>query len=116
MTIGTVSAEKSVETRGVNANSTQIEIPGEERFRKACRDFEAIFIRHLLKTMRSSGRWDGFLKGNRGEEIFRDRLDAALADSMSQRETLGIARTLYQQLSKEFPKADKQHTQVICDA
>lgn len=110
------SAGHIVGARSVDAHTGQKEIPGGEVFRDACRDFEAVFIRHLLKTMRSSGAWEGFLKRNRAEKVFRSQLDGALAENLSQRETVGIARLLYVQLERQFSESGNQQTQVIYDA
>ncbi len=116
MTAGQVSGGNIIEARSVTAHGEQGRIPGAGRFREACRDFEAVFVRHLLKTMRSSGGWKGFLKRNRAEKVFRGHLDAVLADSVSEREALGIAQILYRQLGSQYAESDDHKTQVICDA
>lgn len=80
--------------------------------RGVCRDFEALFIRQLLKTMRSTGGWDGFLKESHGEAIFASRRDAALADVISKQGALGIARMLYSQLQDQHQGSIHQPHQV----
>ena len=72
------------------------------KLRKATEGFEAIFIRLLLKTMRSTIPDGGmFGKGAVGE-IYGDMMDNTLAEVMSRRSILGLADTLYRQLVREI--------------
>lgn len=76
------------------------------RLEKAAEGFEAIFIRQLLKTMRSTLSGEGiFGKGSVGE-IYGDMMDNALADILAKRDALGIADSLYRQLVKEIETTD----------
>lgn len=75
--------------------------------KQVCQDFEAIFIRQLLKTMQSTGGWEGFLEENQGEAIFTSQRNAALADEVSERGAVGIGRILYQQLQNQHQHMTK---------
>ncbi len=76
------------------------------KLEKAAEGFEAIFIRQLLKTMRSTLSGEGiFGKGSVGE-IYGDMMDNALADILAKRDALGIADSLYRQLVKEIEITD----------
>ncbi|MEH6789191.1 rod-binding protein [Parasphingorhabdus sp.] len=56
-------------------------------------DFEAIFVRQMLSTMRSSSLGEGLFEGQ-GMQQFRDMQDAKIAESMAQRGVFGIAQML----------------------
>ena len=56
-------------------------------------DFEAIFVRQMLKTMRTSSLGEGLFDGQ-GTEQFRDMQDAKIAESMAQKGVFGIAQLL----------------------
>lgn len=62
-------------------------------------DFEAIFVRQMLTTMRSSSLGEGLFDGE-GLEQFRDMQDAKLAESMAQRGVFGVAELLTRHMEK----------------
>lgn len=76
----------------------------ERRLRRACRDLEAVFLRHLLEKMRQTLPKGGLLGQSRGEELFRSMLDDALADEMAKSGSLGLGQVLYDQLSRSILK------------
>ncbi|MGB5722870.1 rod-binding protein [Parasphingorhabdus sp.] len=60
-------------------------------------DFEAIFVRQMLKTMRTSSLGEGLFDGQ-GTEQFRDMQDAKVAESMAEKGVFGIAQLLTRHL------------------
>jgi flagellar protein FlgJ len=74
--------------------------PAAQRLKKACQDFEAIFLRQLLQKMRDTVPKDGLLGNSQAEDIFRSMLDGAVADEAAKSGSLGLGATLYNQLSK----------------
>jgi len=72
----------------------------EQSLRRACQDFEAVFLRHLMTKMRESLPKGGLLGNSQGEKVFRSMLDAALADEMAESGSFGLGRMLYAQLSR----------------
>lgn len=60
-------------------------------------DFEAIFVRQMLTTMRNSSLGEGLFDGQ-GMEQFRDMQDSKIAESMAQRGVFGIANLLTRHL------------------
>jgi len=68
----------------------------------ASRDLESLFVYMLLKEMRKTVPETKFMHGGRGEEIFRDMLDEELSKKISAApgDGIGIAKVLYEQLSK----------------
>lgn len=83
-----------------------------EKLKKACGDFEALFVYQLLKAMRSaipkdnfpsdlspSGRSPG--KGM-GQGVFLSLMDQYLAQKISEGKSLGVAEMLYRKLSQQM--------------
>ncbi|WP_430428535.1 rod-binding protein [Parasphingorhabdus sp.] len=60
-------------------------------------DFEAIFVRQMLSTMRTSSLGEGLFEGQ-GMEQFRDMQDAKVAETMAQKGVFGIAQLLTRHL------------------
>jgi len=93
---------------------------GEERkseLRKVSREFEAIFIAYMLKVMRETIEESGLTEGGPGKTIYTELFDQEIAQSLAQRETLGISNMLYRTLinnvvaddSKEAPTASSEN-------
>ncbi|QTD55433.1 rod-binding protein [Parasphingorhabdus cellanae] len=56
-------------------------------------DFEAIFVRQMLSTMRASSLGEGLFDGQ-GTEEFRDMQDSMLAKDMADKGVFGVAELL----------------------
>lgn len=67
----------------------------------ACQQFEAYFIQQMWKGMRNTLSGDGLIPKSQGEDIFQEMLDAEYSKEASQGQGIGIAQTLYRQLSKQ---------------
>lgn len=63
-------------------------------------DFEAIFVRQMLTTMRTSSLGEGLFDGQ-GLEQFRDMQDAEIAESMAKKGVFGIAQMLTHHLENK---------------
>jgi len=71
--------------------------PESQDLKKACREFEEIFIRLILKE----AKIDQFSMGGKGaSQLYGDLTRETLAKSMAQAGGLGLAEVLYRQLSK----------------
>lgn len=69
------------------------------KLKKACQDFEALFITHMLKTMRSASETgDGLFGKGLGGDLFQDLFDGEVAQSMASQRSIGVAEALYQKL------------------
>ena len=71
----------------------------DSELRKACEDFEAIFVKQMLKSMKSTINKGGLLNGGFAEEIYDDMLYDEYAKKMTKTANFGIANSLYRQLS-----------------
>ena len=67
--------------------------------RTAAQQFEAVFLRQMIGSMRSAHLGDD-LFGSQATEQFRDMSDASLADSMSHQGVFGIAQLLLGQFDR----------------
>lgn len=73
----------------------------ERKLRKACADFEAIFISLMFRTMRQTVPTSGYFKAMPGKDIYTMMMDQKLAEELAHRgEGLGIKKILYQQLNQ----------------
>ena len=80
------------------------------KLKKASQGVEAIFIRQLLKLMRSTTINGGiFGKGAVGE-IYSDMMDNALAETMSKRNVFGLSDMLYRRMVEEIKPNDVNNT------
>jgi len=69
------------------------------KLRQSCEDFEAMFVKQMLDSMKSTINKSGFIKENMGEEIFDDMLGDEYAKSMAESSDFGIADMMYKQLA-----------------
>ena len=68
------------------------------RLKKACTDFESIFIHQMLKASDAGVAGDtGFLKGNDGK-IIKSMFNEKLAGTMSSGGGIGLGEILFEQL------------------
>ena len=67
--------------------------------KKACRDFEALFINQIFRSMRRTVPEGGLIDEKHGEKIYREMLDMEVASNLSMGKGLGLAEMLYRQLA-----------------
>jgi flagellar protein FlgJ len=70
----------------------------ETRLMETCRDFEAIFMGELLKSMRKTVPQGGMLANSFGQDVFQSMLDDEYAKQMASSHSTGLAEILFQQL------------------
>lgn len=66
--------------------------------RKAAREFEALFVGMMLKSMRETVGKDMLTGKGQGEDIYRSLLDQEYAKSIAEQGGLGLAKTIEKQL------------------
>jgi Rod binding domain-containing protein len=71
-----------------------------KRLKKACNDFEAMFIANMLKEMRKSIPKSGFLESSSGSDIYRSMMDQKVAEKIANDKGLGIGEMLFKQLRR----------------
>jgi flagellar protein FlgJ len=70
--------------------------------REVAHQFEGLFLRMMLKSMREASSGDPFFDSNEGG-MYRDMFDDQIAVDMSQKGGMGLADMLVKQLSKYVP-------------
>jgi len=73
-----------------------------EALKSACKNFEAIFVNILLKNMRNTVVEGGLIEKSHAREIFEGMLDEKIAEEVSKGQGIGIAKLMYEQLSKSM--------------
>ncbi|MGD9949503.1 MAG: rod-binding protein [Desulfobulbus sp.] len=71
--------------------------------KKACQDFEAIFIQSMFKSMRKTVPEDGLFEKDHATEMYQDMIDQEIATKISQQQSLGLADQMYRQMEKLLP-------------
>jgi flagellar protein FlgJ len=66
--------------------------------KKTCQEFEAIFIKTLIKSMRATVPDGGLLEKNTDSEVFEEMMDVEIANQTARRGEFGIAEALFRQL------------------
>ncbi len=89
-------AERIAERAGVNDGAAGA---GDPKLRDACEEFETLFLKQMLGSMRKNIQKSGLLDGGMSEEIFQDMLYDEYARMMAKSGDFGIARIMYDQLS-----------------
>ncbi|MBP7495835.1 MAG: rod-binding protein [Spirochaetales bacterium] len=74
------------------------------RLKDACQEFEAIFIKQMLDSMRKTIPRTELIERNFGEEIFEDMLYTEYSKVLSKRGSLGIGDLLFRQLNSNASK------------
>lgn len=77
----------------------------QDSLKKAAQQFEAIFLRQMISSMRSASLGDD-LFGSSASEQFRDMTDARTADSMAEKGGFGVADLLIKQFQARVGQAD----------
>ncbi len=84
---GNLVAASAANTAKPAPNSTKTQIES------MASDFEAIFVRQMLSTMRTASLGEGLFDGQ-GTEQFRDIQDSMLAQNMADKGVFGVAELL----------------------
>lgn len=79
----------------------------QEKLKKACEDFEAIFVNMLLKSMKNTVDEGGLTKKSHAREMFESMLDEEMASSIAKGKGIGIAEILYDSLSDDHKKGSQ---------
>jgi len=91
--------ERSSHGRDVDAEKAKL--------RKAAVGFEAIFIRKLFSTMRTTMSENSMFGSGVSGEIYGDIIDTAVADALAEKSVLGFADMLYRSLVKGIETEQK---------
>jgi len=77
----------------------------DKELKAVCQEFEAIMLDMLYKQMKATVIKSDLVEKDPGTEIFESMQDEELMKKASQTGTLGLAESLYKQLSRQYGKA-----------
>jgi peptidoglycan hydrolase FlgJ len=82
---------------------TQKQIEENKKLKKACADFEAVFVTYLFKAMRKTIPAGLSINQFTGKDTFDMLMDQKVAEELSKKnEGMGIQKVLYNQLVKKI--------------
>lgn len=81
-----------------NASNTIKLKPDDKRLLDACQEFEAIFVKQMLTSMKKTVEKSGLIDGGMTEDIFEDWLYDEYAAQISKRGDLGLSQKMFHQL------------------
>ena len=101
MQITNISNTHSYPLDGSRAAKSPIDRKGE--LYKACQDFEALFVKQMLDSMRKTvNKSDDMLGGGMGQDVFEGMLYDEYAKKMAQTARFGLADMIYRQVSSKL--------------
>jgi flagellar protein FlgJ len=73
----------------------------DKELKKACQEFESIMLSMMYKSMKATITKSDLIEKDAGTEIFESMQDDNLMEQASRTGSLGLAESLYKQLSKK---------------
>jgi len=99
LTTGKVLRDKESSRTGQQASGIS-----EEKLKKACADFEAVFINYMMKTMRRTIPQSG-LNNFPGKDIYDTMVDQKVAEDLSKKNGgIGLQKMLLRQLNRSVTR------------
>jgi len=80
----------------------ELDDKSKQKLKQACQDFEGLFLREMLKSMRETVPESGLLGKGFADETYQDMLDQELVKRMSHSSRIGLAQILYRQLVENY--------------
>jgi flagellar protein FlgJ len=90
-----------------SAQGASSKIDKDSALYKACEDFQAVFIKQMLDTMRKTvDKTGGLVEQGQGEKVFEDMLYDEYSKTMSKNAGFGLADSIYHQMTflQNLPK------------
>ena len=103
MPINKIGKAPEADSLGNDPGSRKID---REKLKKACSDFEALFLARMLKVMRQSVPSSGLWGNGPGKEIYDSLMDQELSKKMAQRGGIGLGKKIYNQVLKREEKSE----------
>ena len=96
---GKMAYENNRAAGETDALSRRAQSGDDRELRNVCDEFESLFVKMMLDSMRKTLSDDTLIPKNQGEKLFEDELYSEYAQSISRTADLGIADMMYSQLS-----------------
>ena len=68
------------------------------QLKKACADFESIFIYYIFKSMRKSLPQNGLFDNTQEQKVYKSMADQAMSENIAGGRGMGLGKLLYNQL------------------
>ena len=91
-------ATKTLKKTGDSADNPDMKKQQNPSLRKACRQFESLFISQLLKEMRKTVPHGGAIPEDNATSLYQSFFDNHLADLLAQQQATGLGDYLYREL------------------
>ena len=96
----TIDARSSFPTQNLRNKTDDNKTKELEDLRSSCREFEAIYVMEMYKSMRKTVPDSGMFKKGMAEEVYREMIDMELAKKTAAGDGMGIGKAMYDQLHK----------------
>lgn len=94
---------------GTAGTSRQLPEAKQKEIKKVSRDFEALYLNMMLKSMRQTVAEDKVTGGGKAEETYRFLLDQEYTNAAAKRGGVGIANMIEKELLKRYQVAGPEH-------
>jgi flagellar protein FlgJ len=74
---------------------------------KISAEFEAIMVQSMFKAMRKNVPEGGLFPKSNAEKIYEEMLDMELATQVSQKQSIGLAKQIYEQMQSKLNQEKK---------
>ena len=68
--------------------------------KKACQEFEAVYIQAMFQSMRKTIPEGGLFEQDHATKMYQEMLDQQIATDISRHQSLGLADQMYRQMEK----------------
>ena len=85
-----------------HTGNLRVETQDQKKLRETCKEFESIFVKQMLNSMKNTIHKSGLIKSSMAEGIFEDMLYDKYAQKISNTGNLGIGDMMYRQLSAQL--------------
>lgn len=101
--------------KGLHDLKTQAREDQQKALPDAAKQFEAIFLQSMLKSMRTGQHFlnEDSLFSNKNQEMFQDMLDSQYASNMANEKGIGLASLLTQQIQKANTSSDLHQQELV---
>ena len=79
----------------------------DKAIKKASAEFEAIMLQSMFKAMRKAVPEGKLFPKSNAEKIYEEMLDLEIATQISQKQSLGLAKQIYEQMQSKLSQQDK---------
>ncbi len=76
--------------------------PKLKELRSSCREFEAIYINEMYKSMRKTVPDSGLFEKDMADTLYQEMLDMEMARETAAGDGMGIGKAMYEQLKDQY--------------